>query len=181
MQAVTRGLAAVALGGLATLGVAQPAHAAPCTAGTYPPSVSCTPSVTLSTTTVTVGGSVDFSVTGFAPGSPVLAELHSTVVTLGTFTASSQGTVAGRVRIPSSVPAGSHTLVFTGRDGSGAAQTARVSIVVARAAAGTGGAKDLPFGGFPVVPVAVVGAGLLGGGAVFVVASRRRKAAASGS
>jgi len=55
---------------------------------------------------------------GFVPGEDVTAELHSTPITLGTFTASQTGTVAVPVTLPANIAAGFHQVIISGQRGS---------------------------------------------------------------
>lgn len=56
---------------------------------------------------------------GFASGSEVGLFLFSDPITLGTVTASTTGTATATAQIPSTVPAGSHTLQIAGTNSSG--------------------------------------------------------------
>ena len=56
---------------------------------------------------------MSFTGTGLNPGGTVDAVLHSAMMNLGTFTIAANGTVTGRVTIPSSTPVGTHTFVLS--------------------------------------------------------------------
>lgn len=60
------------------------------------------------------GGSTAVEMSGFAPESRVGGFLFSDPVSLGTLTVGADGVAKGRIAIPTSVPAGEHTLQFTG-------------------------------------------------------------------
>lgn len=77
------------------------------------------PAVTLGSSTVTAGGSVSVSASGFAPDSEVRVELHSDPIQLATLLADGAGLVEGEVVIPASVEPGEHTVVLIGTDPNG--------------------------------------------------------------
>jgi hypothetical protein len=66
---------------------------------------------------VPAGSSTDVSGAGFPPGQPVLTQLFSDPVTLGSAIADASGAVHLTVTIPASTPPGIHTLVLTGPGG----------------------------------------------------------------
>ena len=179
---VTRSLAALAIGGFASLAMINPAHADTCPAGTYPPMVNCTP-FTLTVTAVVDGKPITVTVTGFKPFSTVELVLHSVAFNLGSFTADSAGTVTASVMVPAGFTPGAHTVTASGiaTDGSPRIMSAPVSVLVAPATGtGTGttpgGIGGLPFTGFEVGSAALVGAGLLGAGGIAIYSGRKRKA-----
>ncbi|MGW0751261.1 hypothetical protein [Streptomyces sp. NPDC002587] len=85
---------------------AQTAHAQ------YPPAP---PSLTLSTTTVTAGGTLDFRATGFAPRQRLTSFLESDPIVLGRHQADGSGAAQATVTIPRTVRAGWHTFKVTAR------------------------------------------------------------------
>ena len=80
---------------------------APCTY-VEPKSASVSPSVVTPSASVTATG------TGFAPGEPVTATVHSTPVDLGTYAADAHGSVTIHFTVPSDLEPGTHALVLTG-------------------------------------------------------------------
>ncbi|MGW2519279.1 hypothetical protein ACWC09_20140 [Streptomyces sp. NPDC001617] len=90
---------------------AQSAQAQP-----YPPPP---PGVTLSDSTVEPGDSINFQGTGFFGRQPVEveADLYSTKVVLGHFTADPDGTVEGTVTIPERTQPGEHLFSLTAERG----------------------------------------------------------------
>jgi hypothetical protein len=60
------------------------------------------------------GERLRLSYTGFQPGEQITVVMHSTPVTLGTFTADPSGTVTAAVALPDDAEAGEHSLTFTG-------------------------------------------------------------------
>jgi len=75
-----------------------------------------TPAFSISVTggSPTPGGTITIAASGFQPNEQVEVVLHSTPVSVGTFTASASGGFTGSVVIPSDVPPGAHSLVATG-------------------------------------------------------------------
>jgi len=67
---------------------------------------------------------------GFRPGEPVEVVLHSTPVSLGTFTADASGAFSAAVTVPADVPVGAHTVVSTGQT-SGRAFSAALTVELA--------------------------------------------------
>jgi hypothetical protein len=70
-----------------------------------------------SASSVTAGGSITVTGTGFAAGEQVAGELHSTPVPLGNVAANSAGTAVFTFAVPASIGAGSHSVVMTGASG----------------------------------------------------------------
>jgi hypothetical protein len=112
--------------------------------------------------------------TGFQPYEVVTVTLHSTPTRIGTFTADASGTVRIEFTVPAGTPAGDHTLVYEGDQGT----YFQESFTVTAAAAATGTAGDLAYTGASVALPLGLGAGALalGGGLVFL--TRRRSAGA---
>lgn len=97
---------------------AGPAWAAPGLAATSCPtygSGSCTGTGTV-TVTVESNGVVilHFIAGGFHPGETVDVTVHSTPVSVGSFTANSSGVVDDSVTLPGGIPAGNHELILVG-------------------------------------------------------------------
>ena len=79
---------------------------------------------------VPAGGAMPVSISGFAAGSEVGLFLFSDPIDLGTLTANASGTGTGTAQIPSTVPAGSHTLQIAGTNPSGKAINLSIGITV---------------------------------------------------
>lgn len=107
-------LAAALLAGPAT---AQTSDCEPGTIGSIYPVSDCM--AMTNTNFVGVGGSLIVSGEGFRPLSSVSVQLHSTPVSLGSMTSDSSGSVDGSVKIPDSVPAGTHELDLAGFNADG--------------------------------------------------------------
>jgi LPXTG-motif cell wall-anchored protein len=126
--------------------------------------------VSVSASTVERGGIVKVTVTGLAPGEQVTAELRSDPIRIaGIPAADTTGTVVFDVQIPADLPAGVHTIVVFGADGSEIARQL-ITVVPAGQLAATG--AQGPLG------VALIGALLIvvGGMAWFLRRPRRRTA-----
>lgn len=142
------------------------------------------PALELSTQSVAAGGRVTIAATGFPAGTEVEIELRSTPVRVGVATADADGAFRTTVTIPSTTPAGAHTLAAILPDGTEV--TAPITVTGAGegqggVAPGSGGGADAPStdgglaatGGEP-------GWFLLGGGLLlvalggFLLARRRR-------
>lgn len=188
-KTISRGLAALAVSGLAVLTMSTPASAVPCP---YPNAdqdcpaenprsrtVSQTESdqaLSGSDTTFAPGETITITLplpgdVPFAPGSEVTVSLNG--FPIGVFTADALGNVVATFRLPAGTDAGSYTLEVAGVDAAGLALTYSLPITVA--AGGDGG--GLPFTGAEVGIASLVGAGLLGAGTIAVGAGRRRKVA----
>jgi hypothetical protein len=72
------------------------------------------PTVTLSASTVAIGGQLTVTGSGFPANVSETIVLHSTPATLGTVTTSSTGTFSLTATVPGSVGSGSHTVVTSG-------------------------------------------------------------------
>ncbi|MFJ8360411.1 hypothetical protein [Streptomyces sp. NPDC093984] len=74
--------------------------------------------VTVSDTTVTAGGSVDFGTPPgiFDPGTTITVLLESDPIVLGQFRVNEDGSVSGTVTIPATAPSGWHVLRLTSGD-----------------------------------------------------------------
>ncbi|NEM07267.1 hypothetical protein [Geodermatophilus normandii] len=110
--------------------------------------------------------------TGFKPGEVVTVTLHSTPQRVASATADASGTVRIEFTLPAGTPAGEHTLVYEGSQGTYFQEAFTVT-----AAAGSG--ASLAYTGASVALPLGLGAGALalGGGLVFL--TRRRSAEAT--
>jgi hypothetical protein len=132
--------------------------------------------VTNTGNTITVSGS------GFGPDTDVTVVLHSDPVTLGIAHTDANGNFTATFTIPSGVPAGDHTLVFTGVDAAGNPIVVEQAVTLTgtmtaspRAATGA----ILPVTGIDALALALSATGLLFAGAVALLAGRRRAAPVS--
>jgi hypothetical protein len=157
--------AAAALAALTGVGWAQPAHA-------YPAGVGA--SVSLSTTCVDAGATLDVFGQDFAPNAAVRLTLGSdAAVLLGFAQADSTGALAVSVTVPADVAAGTHTLQVDS-----ATDTAFATVQVGCGGAGGGaaaGGGGLSQTGVAVVGTVALGIALLTGGLLMVLAGRRHK------
>ncbi len=80
-----------------------------------PPVDPAAPSVTLGSTTVTAGGTISGSASGFEPGEDVVGTLFSTPRTLGTVVADATGRVDFSFVVPADVEPGVHRLELAGQ------------------------------------------------------------------
>ena len=144
-RSVTRGLTALMLGGLTSLTMMAPAHAAPCPPGTYPPGQQCIP-VKLTVTTVVGGHTFTITVSGFAPFAKVTFGLHSTLALLGTYTADANGVVTATLQVPAGFVAGAHTITASGTAPNGKPRVLSAPLLVKTQVSGSGA-------GVPVVGV----------------------------
>lgn len=175
-RTVARGLTALTLGGLTSLALVAPAHAATCPPATYPPGVACTP-FSITVTTTAAGSTFTIHLTGFKPGAPVDVVIHSTPLDLGTFTADAAGAVTATLTLPSSFPAGAHTITASGVNPAGAPLilSAPLTVTAAASTVAASTAAGLPFTGFELGAASLLGVGLLGAGSLAVVSGRKRK------
>lgn len=72
------------------------------------------PAVNVSVATVVAGSTLTVAGSGFAPNETITVVLHSTPVTLATFTADGSGAFSQIVSIPAGTAAGHHTLIVSG-------------------------------------------------------------------
>ncbi len=124
--------------------------------------------------TAVAGKKVVKVLTGFKPHEVVTVTLHSTPQTLGTFTADASGTVRVEFTVPAGTPAGNHTLVYEGNQGTYFQESIAVT-----AASGTGNGDQLAYTGASVALPLGLGAGALALGGGLVLATRRRSAQAA--
>ncbi|WP_083868001.1 OmpL47-type beta-barrel domain-containing protein [Microbacterium sp. B24] len=121
-----------------------------------PPVDPDTASVSLGVDAVSAGGAIALVGSGFAPDELVEVDLHSDPLRLGALRADGSGAVRGTLSIPTTVPAGAHTVTLRGAT-SGREASAEVLV---RAAAMAPGATT-----------GVGAAGTVGGGTSGVLAS----------
>ena len=123
---------------------------------------------------------------GYQPGTVVTLTFYSTPVPMGTATADSFTFAERLVTIPADAELGSHRIVSTGLGANGAPLTLTVPLTVSASGQGvvgtptgsTSGGSGLPRTGLELAALALLGAGLIGGGATAAVAGRRRRRAA---
>ncbi|WP_050721680.1 endonuclease/exonuclease/phosphatase family protein [Microbacterium sp. GCS4] len=94
------------------------------------------PTVAIGAQSVVAGGTLKVSGSGFAAGTALRIELHSTPVALGSVTTSAAGEFATTVTIPAAIPAGAHTLVVILPDGT--QLRSAVTVTAAQGGASTG-------------------------------------------
>ncbi len=106
------------------------------------------PAGNISTKTVSPGGTVDVSGSGYLPNSDVTITLNSTPVLLATVKTNSSGAFSTTVTIPSNTALGSHTLVIAGKDANGDDVNFVLQLNVVRLpATGNGTENQLIFAG----------------------------------
>jgi hypothetical protein len=86
--------------------------------------------ISVSQSTVTAGGDVEVTGTGFAPHAAVSLTLESHPMHIGRAHANRNGKFRATVTIPSRTPAGVHNIVETGRASDGSTLTAQIAITV---------------------------------------------------
>lgn len=179
------GMSAALAGGV--IAGAGTANAATSCVGGYPPA-QC--KVAISDNTVYPGESVSFEATGFRGGETVSGDVHSVVVHVGTYKASSAGVVTGSFTVPSGLANGSHTFTLTGLT-SGVIKNAKFNVTGKPAGGNTGNSgaaggnnsstgsgstgNGLAMTGTNVAAVVGGGAALMLAGGALMVATRRRK------
>jgi LPXTG-motif cell wall-anchored protein len=184
--------AALALSGLAVLGLSSPAYADPSPkptksncpnpVGGYPPGQCGLTPASASDSTPRPGQKEHVHGEGFRGNSNVTVEAHSATVVLGTFRASAAGVLDADVTIPTGLSLGSHELVLRGVAPSGAARVLTIPIRVVKAPGAAQPASvagvQLPTTGTEIAGMALTGLVLVGGGAAAVYSGRRRRIAA---
>lgn len=128
------------------------------------------PTATLSASTVAPGGTLTVEGTGFTPGEPVVATLHSTPIELGTVTADADGVATLAFTVPADLEPGDHRVELVG-------QRSGVVVSVAFEVLGVDAPGALPATGRMTDTQAGTGVGLLVLGATLVALARRRRAA----
>ncbi len=153
---------------LATLAFAGSALAAPAALAAYTPSSG---QGTVSSTTTTQGGTVQFSGDGFQPGGTVSVTVNGTSV--GSATAGANGTFVLGVKLTA---CGTNTLTGTGTDPNGGARSVSSVVTVTCAAAAVPQKGALPFTGTNfALPGLALGLGLVLLGTFAVTLGRRRR------
>jgi hypothetical protein len=89
---------------------------------------------------LTPGQSIELSASGFEPGEAVSATLHSKPVDLGSTPADASGAITFAFTVPTSLPAGAHTIVFAG-----ASTTVRFPFTLDASPAAGGGLSNTGF------------------------------------
>ncbi|MHA7270843.1 GDSL-type esterase/lipase family protein [Arthrobacter sp. HLT1-20] len=153
------------------------------------------PTVSLSGSSAVAGGELTMTGSNFKPGTTATFTLHSDPVVLGTAVVSANGVVSLTAKLPTSIPAGVHTLIITGTGANGESAETSAKLTVSAAsgtasASGTSTASDTPAGnqdannqagknlantGAGTTPFLLGGLALLLAGALSIV-SRRRNA-----
>jgi hypothetical protein len=137
------------------------------------------------TGTLRAGGTVRLTAAGFQAKEKVRVEIHSTPATLATVPASSNGSVAASVVVPTGLAPGRHTVTVIGQT-STLSSSATVTVVAAAAPATTSSAAG---SGTTSTPLAATGANggqlaavtatallmLVGGGALLAMGRRRER------
>ena len=184
-----RSTAAAAMVGVGLTFLGAPAGAQAC----YPPTPGCVtttssvatavPTLTLSATTVARGQTVGAIITGFRPLCSGILTIASVEQQIGSFTMPASGAATSSITIPTSISLGAHTVFArcTGVDGSAASASQAVTVVAAGTTVDGDGSSNGASGsrlartGFYLIPVSVIGLGLVAGGVVLKRSSTRRK------
>lgn len=175
---VSAGVGALALSGMALVGLATPASAqaapAACAQGVleaYPPGQT---QQAVSDSTPNRGQLISACVRGFKPSSSFEFGVESTYMKLGTGTVNAGGVANASFNVPTTISLGPHSVVFIGTR-NGAPATVRIPINV------QGNQASGPVGGLPrtgsdeIVPLTAAGLGLVAAGAGLVVLARRHR------
>ena len=190
--------AALALSGLAVLGLQTPAAASHLCNNQYPPAscanVDHADSSNPRAEEAGAGERVPCEGGGFGRDTRATCDIRSTPIFLASFVADSLGVIRGEVTIPTTITPGQHTLVLTGVDPQGRPHVVRTPIRIIAAAGvpgtnprsnagGTGsaggvGGVQLPRTGQQIASVTALGLGLLAAGGMAVYSGRRRRIAA---
>lgn len=168
----------VAAGSLVLLGA--PASAQAC----YPPVAGCVttttnaasrkdPTLNLAFTTLKQGETVDATITGFDPSTSGTVSIASVEQRLTSFAMPASGSTTVSITIPNDFELGAHTVFVRGTfiGGPGSASQA-VTVIAANAS--TGGSGGLARTGMRVIPVVLVGCGLVAGGLALKRSTKRR-------
>ena len=135
----------------------------------------------VSSASVTPGGKITVTDTGWQPGSIVDLTLHSDPVDLGGANVGDDGAFAKLVTIPSDTAVGTHTIEISGTDANGDSATHAVKLTVSSTTAttsssgknGSSSSGTLPFTGGPARPLVGVGLAMIVAG-IGLGARRRR-------
>jgi hypothetical protein len=122
--------------------------------------------------TLRSGQQLTLRYTGFQPGERVTLVMHSTPLTLGTFTADASGVVTARFTLPASAETGAHTLTFSGS----VSGDREVPFRLAAASSGPSTAADHGQSSWPWLLVVAAAGLLVVAGVVFAVVRRARTA-----
>ncbi|WP_433585092.1 MSCRAMM family protein [Microbacterium hydrocarbonoxydans] len=122
-----------------------------------------TPRISVAAGSVTAGGEIAVTGTNFTPGEVVAFELHSDPIALGSLIADGDGRLSGSLRIPATVPAGSHTLVALGAESAIEASIALQVTAATGTGTGSGSASTPPSRGAAATGLASTGAEFPGG------------------
>ncbi|WP_137844282.1 cutinase family protein [Microbacterium sp. 2FI] len=133
------------------------------------------PSLQLSATSVTRGGSLTITGSGFDAGDVLEIWIRSTPVLLGSSTADADGSFTATVTIPLAIEAGSHTIAVVYGD---AESTTPVTVIDPSASA-AGGEELSGTGGEVPMGVVIGGLALLAGGILLLVVRGTRRARSS--
>ncbi|MDL5352348.1 hypothetical protein [Microbacterium sp. zg-YB36] len=117
-------------------------------------------SISLSSTSLTAGGSFRLTGSGFTPGEKIEVTLHSDPIAVGTLTADAAGAVSGSLTVPAAAPSGAHRIVAVGAD-SGLEASVDVTVSAAGALAITGGTLAAGGAALGGVLLLLIGAALL--------------------
>lgn len=178
-----RSTAAAAALGVATLTfLAAPAGAQD---ACYPPTAECVtttssvatanPTLSLSDTTVVRGQTIRATIGGFRAGSSGIITIASDEQQIGSFTMPASGTTTVSITIPATTSLGAHTVFARGTTLSGAAGSASAAITVVEASSVSGTGSSLARTGFVLVPVSIVGVGLVAGGLALKRSGKRSR------
>jgi len=187
----TAAVAAVVGGSLTFFG--SPASAQVC----YPPTPDCVsttssvvsggPTLSLSATVVERGQTIAASVTGFQPGTSGILTIASVEQQIGSFTMPASGAATSSITIPTGISLGAHTVFARGTVNGQPGAASQGITVVAEGTTGSSTGNESSSGGngfartgAVVVPVALVGVGLVLGGVALKRSSKRAKARTSG-
>lgn len=185
----TAAVAAVVGGSLTFFGSAAGAQVC------YPPTANCVtttssvgtggPTLSLSATTVERGQTIAASVTGFQPGTTGILTIASVEQQIGSFTMPASGAATSSITIPTSISLGAHTVFARGTvNGQPGAASQGITVVAEGTLGNSTGASSSGSGfartGAVVVPVALVGVGLVLGGVALKRSSKRGKSTPAG-
>ncbi len=138
---------------------------------------------TVSTTTVTPGGSITIGVgpDSFQPNSAVTVWFESTPQQIGSTTAASDGSASATVTIPSDAAPGEHTLYLSGLSNdpqpNAVSYAAAITVEGGATTPPTTGEPGLPATGAQIATVAGIGGALALTGIGIAFVSRRRRLA----
>ena len=159
---------------VAVIGMVIAAASLGVAASAYPTGQS--PTIATSASTVQQGGTLTVTGDHFTPNASATLSLHSAVVPLGTVSTDANGQFSAQITIPSSEPAGTHTIeALDNPTGDIAAATITVTAGGTGGGGGGGGGGGVAETGVAVISIGAVGLVLLVGGGLMLMAGRRRK------